>query len=145
MSMDDGDSSMIRGQCLCGEVKYSVTAPFEYSAYCHCSRCRMASGSAFVSSAGIRKDKMRIDQGANAITVYKRGPDADSHFCKHCGSVLYLIVRNGEYAHVQMGTLIDDPKIRPRFHLHVASKASWHDITDSLPQFAEMPPRRSNA
>jgi len=104
----------------------------------------MASGSAFVSSAGVRKEHVRIDQGADVVVVYKRGPDATSHFCKHCGSTLYLTVRNGEYAHVQMGTLIDDPKIRPTLHVQVASKASWHDITDSLPQSAEMPPRRSS-
>jgi hypothetical protein len=103
----------------------------------------MASGSAFVSSAGVRKESVRIDQGVEAISVHERGPDVASHFCKHCGSVLFLVVRNGEYAHVQMGTLVDEPGIRPMFHMHVASKASWHDITDTLPQFAEMPPRRS--
>ena len=133
---------MLRGRCLCGVVQFTVTAPFEYSAYCHCARCRMASGSAFVSSAGVRRERLRIDHGVEAMTVYARGPDATSHFCKHCGSVLFLIVRNGDYAHIQMGTLVDDPKIRPMFHMHVASKAPWHEITDALPQFAEMPPRR---
>ena len=134
---------MNQGQCLCGAVHYTVSAPFEYSAYCHCSRCRRASGSAFVSSAGVRRDKLSIDLGEDSVTVHQRGPDAESHFCKHCGSVLYLLVRNREYAHIQMGTLSDDPVIRPAFHMQVAFKAPWYQITDSLPQFSEMPPRRS--
>lgn len=135
---------MISGQCLCGAVQYAVTAPFEYSVFCHCSRCRRASGSAFVSSAGVRKDKVRIDRGAESITTHARGPDATSHFCKVCGSILFLVVRQGEYAHVQMGTLTDDPGIRPIMHVQVASKAPWYSITDTLPQFPEMPPRRSS-
>jgi hypothetical protein len=137
-------ATSIRGRCLCGAVGYTVSSPFEYSVYCHCTRCRMATGSAFVASAGVRRDHLRIDQGVDGISVYRRGPDAITHFCKQCGSFLYLLVRNGEYAHVQMGTLIDDPGIRPMSHVHVSSKAAWHAITDDLPQFAELPPRRGS-
>jgi hypothetical protein len=39
-----------------------------------------------------------------------------------------------------MGTLVDDPGIRPTFHIFVGSKAPWHEITDALPQYAELPP-----
>jgi len=102
----------------------------------------MSTGSAFASSAGIRKEKVRIDQGVEMLTTYRRNHDTVSHFCKVCGSVLFLIVRAEQYAHVQMGTLVDDPQIRPMAHFHVASKAAWHTITDAMPQFAEFPPRR---
>jgi hypothetical protein len=30
--------------------------------------------------------------------------------------------------------------LRPQGHIFVGSKAGWFTITDSLPQFAEMPP-----
>jgi hypothetical protein len=36
-----------------------------------------------------------------------------------------------------MGTLVDDPAIRPTAHIFVGSKAPWFTITDDLPQFAE--------
>jgi hypothetical protein len=39
-----------------------------------------------------------------------------------------------------MGTLDDDPGIRPTFHVFVASKAVWFEITDRLPQFEAFPP-----
>jgi hypothetical protein len=32
-----------------------------------------------------------------------------------------------------MGTLIDDPTIRPTAHIFVGSKARWFTITDDLP------------
>jgi hypothetical protein len=33
-----------------------------------------------------------------------------------------------------MGTLDDDPGIRPALHILVASKAPWYEIFDGLPQ-----------
>ena len=44
-----------------------------------------------------------------------------------------------------MGTLVGDPGIRPMFHIFTGSKAPWHEITDSLPQYAELPPEEALA
>ncbi len=131
---------MTRGSCLCGAVQFEVTSDFEYAGYCHCARCRASSGSAFSASAGIRAHNMRIIAGEASLTRYERNADVSSHFCSTCGTVLFLLVREGRYAHVQMGTLAADPGIRPQYHMHVASKASWHEITDTLPRFAELAP-----
>ena len=49
-------------------------------------------------------------------------------------------MRDGQFFHVKMGTLLDDPGIRPTFHIFVGSKAPWHEITDALPHYAELPP-----
>jgi hypothetical protein len=45
------------------------------------------------------------------------------------------VVRDGGFVHVAMGTLIDDPSIRPSAHIFVGSKAPWFAITDDLPQY----------
>jgi hypothetical protein len=42
-------------------------------------------------------------------------------------------VRDGRYVHVAMGSLVDDPQIRPTHHIFVGSKAAWDQITDALP------------
>ena len=130
---------MINGQCLCGSVQYSVRGPFEYAGYCHCRRCRLVSGSAFSAFAAARTEYVSIDKGRECVSVYERNADNFSHFCHQCGSVLYAVVRNGEYAHVQMGTLSDDPGIRPQCHIFVGSKAPWHQIADDLPQYVGLP------
>jgi hypothetical protein len=46
-------------------------------------------------------------------------------------------VRDGEYVHVALGSLRDEPSIRPSEHIFVASKAPWFEITDDLPQNQE--------
>jgi hypothetical protein len=41
------------------------------------------------------------------------------------------------YIGLPLGTLDDDPGVRPSAHVFVDSKAPWFEITDSLPQFSE--------
>ena len=67
------------------------------------------------------------------------GEKAHDAHCKLCGSLLYSVVSDGALVHVAMGTLVDDPSIRPSQHIFVGSKASWFTITDDLPQFEEFP------
>lgn len=131
---------MPTGRCLCGAVQFFIRDHFEYAGYCHCSRCRAATGSAFSAFAATRTGNLQIVTGHESVSLYERNEDNLGKFCRRCGSMLYYIVRNGQYAHVQMGTLLDDPGIQPQFHIFVGSKAPWHDIADSLPQFQKLPP-----
>jgi hypothetical protein len=136
---------MLVGKCLCGAVRYAVEGPFRYAGYCHCSGCRAGSGSAFSAFAGIDKSKLHVTDGANRIALFEKNPDNVVSFCRLCGSSLFALVRDGQFFHVTLGTLVDDPGIRPMFHIFVGSKAPWHEITDSLPQYVELPPAEALA
>jgi hypothetical protein len=122
------------GKCLCDAVHYAVADEFVYAANCHCSNCRRATGSAFKPFAGIARDKLRITKGADRLMIFGDDNGNDTH-CKLCGSLLYSVVRDGAFVHVAMGTLVDDPTIRPTKHIFVGSKAPWFTITDDLPQY----------
>jgi hypothetical protein len=132
-------SRLLAGRCLCGTVAYQVTDAFEYAMNCHCSQCRRATGSAFKPFAGIRREHLAIAGGTEAIMIYGDPAAAHDLHCGRCGSLLFSVVREGAYAHVTMGTLIDDPSIRPTMHIFVGSKAPWHEISDDLPQHARFP------
>lgn len=126
----------LAGGCLCGQVQYRVSDEFRYAVNCHCARCRRATGAAFKPLAGIERSKLVIVQGADQLLRVGDGPEHDIR-CNRCGSLLYSVVRNGEWVHVPMGTLADDPGIRPTAHIFVGSKAPWYTITDDLPQHEE--------
>lgn len=134
---DDASARTLSGKCLCGAVRYAVADEFIYALNCHCSNCRRATGSAFKPFAGILRAKLAVTQGSGALTIYGSDNAHDAH-CKACGSLLYSIVRDGAYAHVTLGTLVDDPSIRPSAHIYVGSKAPWFTITDGLPQHDEL-------
>jgi hypothetical protein len=115
---------------------YRVRDLFKYSMNCHCSNCRAATGSAFKAMAGIEREQLQVVSGEDQLMIVGKD-DAQDARCKRCGSLLYSVVRDGEYVHVAMGSLTDAPTIRPTHHIFVGSKAPWFEITDSLPQHDE--------
>ena len=124
---------MLEGRCECRAVRYRVEDAFLYAANCHCSNCRASTGSAFKPFAGIERDKIEVVKGADSLLVW--GDDTGNHTrCGTCGSLLYSVVRDGEYVHVALGSLVDAPSIRPTEHIFVGSKAEWFEITDDLPR-----------
>jgi hypothetical protein len=131
-------SGQLTGTCLCGRVGYAVDDAFEYAMNCHCSQCRRSTGSAFKPLAGIAASRLRLTNGDGNVLRYGDEVGHDLH-CDACGSLLYSLVREGRYVHVAMGTLIDEPLIRPSMHIFVGSKAPWFEITDGLPQFDRLP------
>ena len=128
----------LAGKCMCGAVQYAVADEFSYAMNCHCSNCRRTTGSAFKPFGGIEREKLEISSGEGDLMRFGGEHNHDAH-CKRCGSLLYSLVRDGAFVHVPMGTLVDDPTIRPTQHIFVGSKASWFTITDDLPQFEEFP------
>ena len=127
---------MLQGRCECRAVRYQVPDEFLYAANCHCSNCRAGTGSAFKPFAGIERAKLEVTQGADTLLVWGT-EDANHTRCGVCGSLLYSVVRDGEYGHVALGSLVDEPGIRPTEHIFVGSKAPWFEITDDLPQNEE--------
>jgi len=114
-----------------------VKDEFVYALNCHCSNCRRATGSAFKSFAGIERNKLGITQGQSDLLIFGDENAAHDVHCKICGSLMFSVVREGEYVHVTLGTLSDTPAIRPTAHIFVGSKAPWYSITDQLPQHDE--------
>ena len=132
---------MISGSCLCGGVRYEIEGKIGPALNCHCSMCRKATGAAFRSRVAVPRKNFRWLQGQDLLTSYASSPGTIRTFCKVCGSTLVsLFADKSETLGLAMGTLDDDPVIRPSFHVFVGSKAPWFEITDRLPQFDTLPP-----
>ena len=124
----------LAGGCLCGAVRYAVEDDFRYALTCHCSQCRRATGSASKTFGGIPRDALAITQGADRLLIWGDAEDAADVRCGTCGSLLWSIVRAGEWVHVTYGTLDTTPAKRPHDHIFATSKADWETICDGLPQ-----------
>lgn len=129
----------IRGSCLCGGVTFEImraVGPFEL---CHCSRCRKASGSAYVAGVGVLAADFRLLGGAELIRrfeapVRESPPGYRTSFCSRCGSPVPDPRPGADWFEVPAGTLDGDPGIRPDRHIYVECKSDWSAITDALPQ-----------
>lgn len=133
-------SSRLHATCYCGAVELEVDDAFVSAFYCHCSRCRRQSGSAFSALGCIEVEKFSITRGAEAVLRSPETADGHGAVCAHCHARLYAIVRARRYVHLPLGILTDTPSIRPSVHIYVGSKAPWYTICDDLPQYAELPP-----
>ena len=131
---DEAATRVLSGCCACGAVRYEVADAFRYAMNCHCTDCRRATGSAFKPMAGIERARLRVVDGADRLLQVGDDRGSDQR-CASCGSLLFSIVRDGRYVHVAMGSLVDEPAIRPTAHIFVGSKAAWFAITDDLPQY----------
>jgi hypothetical protein len=132
---------MITGSCLCGGVRYEIDGKIGPALNCHCSMYRKATGAAFRSRVAVLRKNLRWVTGEGLLTYYDSSPTTTRTFCKVCGSTLVSLFHdNPETFGLPMGTLDDDPDIRPQFHVFVGSKAPWFEITDRLPQYEGFPP-----
>jgi hypothetical protein len=139
----NGDYAMhLEGSCHCGAVEFSLTSshPYPYQR-CYCSICRKTQGGGGYSinlggdakslkvkgksSIAIYHAKMRDEQNHHVHTS-----SAERHFCKHCGSGLWLFSSEWPELIHPFASAIDTPLPTPPEHTHLLldSKASWVEV-----------------
>jgi hypothetical protein len=131
---------MLRGSCLCGEVRYEIHGPVSRVTHCHCTMCRKAHGAAFATYGDVERSEFSLLSGADDIMSYRSSPGVTRTFCKRCGSTLQFISdKRPTTFSLALGTLDDDPDVATSSHIFTGSKAPWFQITDDLPRYAERP------
>ena len=121
----------LTGGCLCGGVRYEVTAPPLSAGYCHCTRCQRRTGTAASAQARLAPGSLRVTQGAELVREYAPPTGFLKCFCSNCGGALWSKDPDaGEVMSVRLGTFDGDPGIRPTFRTFVAYAAAWEPIPD---------------
>lgn len=127
----------ISGSCLCGMVRYEVTAfavhrqlPLLHVQESERQRVRyMGNPEVAEPSAG------RPARTTSSAMSQQATSDASAG---RCGSTL-ASMHSGVVGEVALGTVDGNSGDRPREHILVGSKVPWHDITDSLSQYEAWP------
>lgn len=129
----------ITGGCLCGQVRFSLKGPIEVINYCHCSRCRRRSGSAFATIVHARFSDFEITSGEDYIATFQPEGWGRKRFCSACGSPLPGWNEEDDEVGIPAGLFDQDPGRRPSLHIMVGSKACWYEIADDLPKHETFP------
>lgn len=131
---------MHKGSCLCGAVEYEITGPLGPVVYCHCSRCRKASGSAFNAMSPVAAADFRIVKGQEYLRDYRNNAGVHRLFCGTCGSPIIGKRESApETVRVRIGTLDTPIDTKVSAHIFVGSKAEWYEVLDGQPQYEERP------
>lgn len=132
---DPPREAVAEGRCLCGRVRYRVTGSLGEVRYCHCTRCRQTSGSAFSANARIPASRFALLAGREVVREYEHDPGVFRAFCAVCGSPLHArLDREPEHVRVRIGGLEGDLDVRITGHVWVSSGSSWYAIRDDLPR-----------
>lgn len=125
----------LSGSCHCGAVRFSVesTTPVPYQR-CYCSVCRKTQGGGgYAINLGADAATLEVE-GREHTAIYHARIDGDvteaeRHFCRLCGSHLWLFDRRWPHLVHPHASAIDSelPKAPESTHLMLAFKASWVD------------------
>jgi len=127
------------GGCLCGAVRFEIRPPYAAFRYCHCSRCRKASGSAHAANLFVPVAQFAWGAGEDVITRFDL-PGAQRFavwFCRHCGTRVPHRLRGREEYLVPAGILDADPGKRPENSIFWGSRAPWYVEPHDMPKLTE--------
>ena len=129
MAAKQGSTSPRTGGCLCGAVRYTVTADPLWVAVCHCRNCQKQAGSALSVVAGFPRSALNVegelttyeDRGTSGQAVYRK-------FCNRCGSPVLTDTPRAAAADlifVKAGTLDDVSDLQPTTHYWTKRAQPW--------------------
>jgi hypothetical protein len=141
---------LLEGSCHCRAVRFSVEShsPVPFMR-CYCSICRKTAGSGgFAINLGADFATLKV-QGQEHLSVYRaimedgHESSGQRHFCKRCGTALWLWDPTWpELVHPHAGA-VDTPLPTPpsATHMMLGSKPAWVEanIGDNDREFDEYP------
>jgi hypothetical protein len=132
------------GQCLCGQVRFTIAAEPQGARMCWCRDCqRIASGSATVNVL-FAEDAVRYEGAMTTLRlIADSGNTVERGFCPTCGAQMYskTVEPAGLPMRVRAGTLDDPELLAPTAIIWAASAPSWAPLDPRLPHYPQgLPP-----
>lgn len=132
----------LTGGCLCGAIRYTVSAPIIELCACHCTHCQKTSGTGGSVNAAIASAAFKITQG----TPKRYADKADSgrtlyrHFCGECGSPIFSQRETmPELLALRAGTLDGAGDMKITANIWTRSARPWAYIDPASKQFPGQP------
>lgn len=132
----------LSGGCMCGVVRYRISATPIATGLCHCNRCRPQSGSAFSTVIIIRRSAFEIE-GETAVfeDIGSSGLRVARRYCPRCGSPLTTEPDlTPDLMFVKTGGIDANEWLHPMLELFVGRRRSWIAPVPGAQQFEGNPP-----
>ena len=135
----------VEGGCVCGAVRYQLSAPPLGVYKCHCKDCQRSSGTGFTLSMVLPVAAFRVLRGKTHIydRLAASGRIVRQHSCAICDTRIYQEpLASPEIVTLRPGTLDDFSWVVPVGNIWTASKAIWVEIDPAMPNFPGQPSSR---
>ncbi|MSP87619.1 MAG: GFA family protein [Alphaproteobacteria bacterium] len=133
------DSHTHTGGCLCGAVRYRVTARLRPVVLCHCGQCRRWTGH-MVAATAAKLDRFHIESSANLVW-YRASTVARRGFCRVCGSSLFWQGDAGDYVAILAGTLDGPTGLTIAQQIYCLDRGDYYPLDPAIPAHDREGPR----
>jgi hypothetical protein len=119
---------MSGGRCLCGAVRYEVSAPLRDVVVCHCVECRRWHGGPTGYSAAPR-DAVRItgEERLRWVDSPESNSRARRGFCSECGSSLFWDAPDRETISIAAGSLDEPTGLKTVAQIYAHSAGDYYE------------------
>lgn len=129
----------VKGGCLCGQVRYSISAVLIDAGFCHCRICQRSSGAPTLMWLTIPRSGFQYTHGHAA--AFSSSKQAQREFCAHCGTqIAFRVNQQSQTIDVTVCSLDNSAAVEPEYHIWMQSKAKWLHVNDELPRYRDAGP-----
>lgn len=135
-------STEVTGGCLCGALRYRISAQPLLTRVCWCRLCQyLAAGSGSVNVCFPSQALTLEGKLSDFRSVADSGNIMHRSFCPVCGTqVLSASEARPHLVFVRAGTLDDSEVAKPSATIWISQAPSWACINQDLPRIAAQPP-----
>jgi hypothetical protein len=123
--------SHLEGQCLCGQVAYTLERPLRDVIVCHCGQCRRWHGHVGAYT-NVPKSQFRLVLSAG-LAWFASSEAARRGFCKACGSSLFWERTDGDAISVAAGTLTAPTGLDTRLQIFTEYRGDYYALDPAVP------------
>ena len=123
------------GGCLCGKIRFTVSADPIISGACYCRDCQYVAGGGAAYGMMVPTEALSITRGEATLFVVTsdRGTKVVRAFCPDCGVHLFSYNdANADFRSVKIGAMDDPENFQSQGTVWAASAQPWHHIDRSL-------------
>ncbi len=129
------------GGCLCGKIRYEISAEPVMAGHCHCRDCQRATGAPHFSALSVPTPALRLEGGPK---LYARKADSGNEvsrgFCPDCGTTLFGRSEGMPQTVQIAAATLDDPSVfKPQMNLYLDSAQPWDRYGPELPGYPKLP------
>ncbi len=122
---------MNKGQCLCGDVQWQLSAEPYMIFNCHCRMCQKVHGAAFGTYAFVKADQLKWLSNTKNVVNYQSSHKLTRSACNQCGSVVPYATNQPDTWVVPAGN--HHQLRKPDYNIFIEDNAPWHTLNTDSP------------
>jgi len=128
------------GRCLCGQVKFRLTADPLVARICWCKDCQHIAGNGTANML-VPADALHIEGNlSDYVSRADSGNEMRRQFCPHCGTHMIASTPTRPTVRVvRIGNLDDPSSVAPTMNIWTSSAPEWACMSEAMAQCEKQP------